>query len=371
MGNKNYLKKISNIKYVKGYNRGIILDFMRNDFVYVPNSLIDFVDQFNNNHINEEVYEQYESYISFLLQKELIFFCSKDEIDLFPETSDDWDYPSLISNGFIEITNEIINNVRKAISYFEEVGCDHLVFYSFQDIKMDFVKNIMSLLNGKLVSSISFYLQYNSSNSNALIELVDEYPNIQNVILFRADNDEFIKIGKYHMGFIAKSTQPLSFENYSIDFSLFNIKIIHYTESVDHNVYFNRKCTIEKDGTIKNAPNLNESFGNINQVESIESFRRIIKSKGFQKYWYSNKDQCDICKVCEYRHMCTDNRIPSQKLNGTWFYKSECNYNPFISKWRGEDGYVSVFDLGALDQNFDFVENRGLIESINHELWEV
>ncbi|ETN96133.1 grasp-with-spasm system SPASM domain peptide maturase [Zhouia amylolytica] len=370
MENKNFLKKISNIKYIKGYNRGIILDFMRNDFVYVPNSLIDFVDQFNNSHIKQKVYEQYESYISFLLQKEFIFFCSKDEIDLLPETSDDWDYPSLISNGFIEITNETTNNVKKEVSYLEGVGCDHFVFYSFEEVDSDIVENIMKLLEGELISSINFFLQYKSSNSKFLVELADKYSNIQNIILFGANENIFLKKGKYRMGYVVKSTSNLDFDYGEIDFSLFNINITHFTESLNHNVYFNRKCTIEKDGTIKNAPNLRESFGNINYVENIDDFRNIIGSKDFQKYWYSCKDQCEICKVCEYRNMCTDNRIPSQKLDGTWFYGSECNYNPYISKWRGEEGFVSVFDLGVLDQNLDFVENTGLIESINHKLWE-
>ena len=44
---------------------------------------------------------------------------------------------------------------------------------------------------------------------------------------------------------------------------------------------------------------------------------------------------------CEHRHMCVDSRTP---LKGKCFYffKHECKYNPYIAKWQGEEGYITV-----------------------------
>jgi hypothetical protein len=37
--------------------------------------------------------------------------------------------------------------------------------------------------------------------------------------------------------------------------------------------------------------------------------------------------------------MCTDSRIPIQTQDGTWHFETECAYNPYLAKWKGEKGY--------------------------------
>ena len=81
-----------------------------------------------------------------------------------------------------------------------------------------------------------------------------------------------------------------------------------------------------------------------------------------------SKDYINVCKDCEFRYSCTDSRIP-MNINNEWFYESECNYNPYISKWSNEIGYISLSDIGKFN-GFIFYPDKNVITKINKELWE-
>ena len=40
--------------------------------------------------------------------------------------------------------------------------------------------------------------------------------------------------------------------------------------------------------------------------------------------------------------MCPDDRIPVKCKGGGWKQETECFYNPFIAKWKGEEGYLPL-----------------------------
>ena len=66
--------------------------------------------------------------------------------------------------------------------------------------------------------------------------------------------------------------------------------------------------------------------------------------------------------------MCIDNRVPIQRSEKEWFMKTECNYNPYISKWKGQTGYKSLFDCGINSNQNEFKINRKKTNAINKEL---
>jgi hypothetical protein len=136
-----------------------------------------------------------------------------------------------------------------------------------------------------------------------------------------------------------------------------------------HNTYFNRKLYIDSDGFIKNAPECEDSVGFIEDLNSLEDLKEIISTPAFQKYWFVHKDSCDICKGCEFRHMCVDNRIPYERTEKEWYHKIECNYNPFIAKWEGELGYKTLEECGVISNEKIFSIDHEKIQQINHELW--
>lgn len=79
-----------------------------------------------------------------------------------------------------------------------------------------------------------------------------------------------------------------------------------------------------------------------------------LKNGAFSDLWHINKDKIKVCKDCEYRYMCVDNRIPIKEAEGEFFFSTECNYNPYIGKWRGEPGYKKLSNLESINISLTF-----------------
>jgi SPASM domain peptide maturase of grasp-with-spasm system len=123
-----------------------------------------------------------------------------------------------------------------------------------------------------------------------------------------------------------------------VDKSYFVQNIFHITEALHHNTCLHKKLFIDKSGNIKNCPFSETVFGNILNDE-IEN---TITTSSFTKYWNIKKDEIEVCKDCEFRYVCTDCRIFIKDRNNIYSQPANCNYNPYIAKWKGEEGYITV-----------------------------
>jgi len=63
-----------------------------------------------------------------------------------------------------------------------------------------------------------------------------------------------------------------------------------------------------------------------------------------------------------------DNRIPHQRRDGGWYHKEECNYNPYIGKWKGEEGYKTLNEIGVISNEDWFFIDYNKVEQINQKL---
>lgn len=95
-----------------------------------------------------------------------------------------------------------------------------------------------------------------------------------------------------------------------------------------------------------------------------------IENKLLEPFWHSAKTKTDICQNCEFRYMCIDNRLPTQRqTDGLWYHTVECNYNPYIAKWKGEEGYRTLAQCGVKSDETGFSIDHERIAKINEELW--
>ena len=76
-----------------------------------------------------------------------------------------------------------------------------------------------------------------------------------------------------------------------------------------------------------------QSFGNIKDTTLEEA----LNHPEFKKYWNITKDQIEVCKDCEFRHICTDCRAYTER---THFQEDidlskplKCGYNPYTNEW--------------------------------------
>lgn len=133
-------------------------------------------------------------------------------------------------------------------------------------------------------------------------------------------------------------------------------------ESENYNLYFNRR-------------------GFINYKMELKPFREsnttiVLKKLDFENFgledfdiWNVNKNIVDVCKDCEFRQMCVDNRLPFKRKENEWYHKIECNYNPYIAKWEGEEGYKTLEECGVISNESGFSIDHDKIAKINAELW--
>ena len=67
-----------------------------------------------------------------------------------------------------------------------------------------------------------------------------------------------------------------------------------------------------------------------------------MKEDGFKSLWGIKKENIDVCKDCEFRHLCTDCRAIIMEPENIFSQPAKCNYNPYLAKWKGEKGFISV-----------------------------
>jgi len=72
-------------------------------------------------------------------------------------------------------------------------------------------------------------------------------------------------------------------------------------------------------------------YGNIFEDDLL----KIVSEKEFQKMWGITKDKIDVCKVCEFRDICTDCRAFTESAEDQLLSKPlKCGYDPYKGLWE-------------------------------------
>jgi len=278
-----------------------------------------------------------------------------------------WKSPSEITNSIITISK--INELYKAdklgliLQFCSIVLCKHVVIRIQGKLEIKDIEFVLRKLSEFEIHSVlvicDFAEEYYTDHFGELIMgltinkrlIVMNSPfekNFEDTMFFTQKNDLY-------------STQKTELE--------IKPSLTLFSESLLHNVYFNRKLFIGPNGEIKNAPECEDSFGCIQDLNSAEQLKEIIHTPEFQKYWFVHKEILDVCKDCEFRHMCVDNRLPYKRSEKEWYHKIECNYNPYIAKWESEKGYKTLEECGVISNENGFTIDHDKIAKINAELW--
>src|SRR5690554_1929968 len=334
-------KLFSNCLITQGINRSIICDVQRNRFFLIPNSMVNLFDskkiiRFSDLISNEDsaTVEILLEYKTFLENNNLVFSIKQSEIELFPEISLDFNFPSHISNILIDIKN-IELDWTKIISELNNLNCLHIQLRFYKIINKDELYNILQNFSNSLIHSIDIILEYQDAlfnNLSTLNNLINEFPKVRTITFYNAPQNEIIINPKDGLGGIRIIKEIINNELacglVAPDF--FTINIPHYTESLHHNTCLNRKIAIDVDGNIKNCPSMKENFGNIRDTTLVEA----INKPGFKKYWNIKKDEITKCKDCEFRHVCTDCRAYIDNPEDMYSAPLKCGYNPYTCEWE-------------------------------------
>jgi hypothetical protein len=194
----------------------------------------------------------------------------------------------------------------------------------------------------------SIYLYLTEENLVYLYSTFLEFndiPQLHNIYLFKSNCNIDIEANKLKLINVIEITH--SFKDYANNLypDKFTINYDHFFESFNKHSYFNAKVYINEDGKIKNGISSKILYADLNLINETK-FINLINSKNFQRLWGVRKKNTIVCMDCEFKYMCVDNRLPLKSLNDKWHHEIECNYNPYISKWKNEEGYKSLSESG-------------------------
>jgi SPASM domain peptide maturase of grasp-with-spasm system len=330
---------------VKGSRRSIIYDLPRNTYDFIPNTLYDILTNCDGSTL-EEVKNVYEDraiisdYFDFLLGKEYIFLCKQDDLMSFPPLELTWEHPSLINSAVVSLNSETNYDLTTAFRSLDRLGCRH-IFIRVEEVQdFDYYQTLLRHFSKSTYLSVEIEAPYIASFSiSTLKDLLKEHPRLRAFICRGAPDTLFIPSPHLGFGMIAWITEHAGHNDQILNFrEYFNVNIPLYTEAQYHNVYFNRKVFIDSEGFICNSPVAGNRFGHLSKDTLID----VLDRPGFKRYWNISKDKIEICRDCEFRYMCMDNRSPVQDAAGNWSHSSECEYNPYLALWKGEAGYAPV-----------------------------
>lgn len=321
----------------KGYQRNTYVDFYKSEYSFEANNYI--LEEVKNT-LGIEVSE--ENYLS-------------------------WSSPSVINNCVITVSRfnqlYVSDKLDLILGFCSASLCKHLVFRFQDSIEIEDIRSTLRNLSEYEIHSVLVICDFEEKYfSDDFGELIMSLPLNKKLIVLKSPFEKNFE----DTMFFTQADGLYSTEKSQNDIQA---NLTFFSESLKFNTYFNRKLFIGEFGEIKNAPECTESYGNIEELDSADDLFNIVTSSGFQKYWRVHKELIDVCKECEFRHMCLDNRVPEKRKDNEWYHTSECEYNPFIGKWFSEEGFKTLEQCGVVSSDEDYAIDRPLISKLNKEIW--
>jgi len=333
---------------VKGYLKSTLCDFTRNKIVSFDSSFFDLFQEFNSKNLvdlykdfHEDSHENLNTFINFLLENgfgEIV-----DDINNFKEINiGGWEAYGTIDNAIIDVEN-LKHDFDKLITQLNFLKCKFLQIRFYSTIySLDEINTILKMAEDTSIEGIEIILKYDKLYREAdYISFFEENFLISALYIFGFSEKKDVSVtygfnGKITDKFVQSKVffldQNLINEAHCgiIDKSYFCVNTISdFSHNKLYNSCLNKKISIDRKGNIKNCPSLSISYGNIRDLNLWD----VIDSE-FMKIWNIKKDDIDICKICEYRYVCTDCRAFLKKPSNIYSQPLKCGYNPYENKWE-------------------------------------
>ncbi len=316
---------------VIGINRGVIYDLPRSALYFLPKDVLKEFIKYSSLGIDKFFMDYKGSvmtikkYLNYLLKNELIFYFNNPK--LYPKIDTSISFNNSLDVLFLEIDNiDFFKENLLTINQINILGFTNLVLIS-NNSSFDNLISILKNIQNSRIKNINLLIKYEPNIYFQLIRILSEFELLIEITVFNTTVE-----------FNDKSEKMISFTSESLDY-LFQKKITNvndfvinqyaYYESLKYNLYFNRKIYVDNFGNIKHGFSDINNYGNLknNKLETL------AKSKSFNELLLINKNQIKVCKDCEFKYICPDQRIP-KKINNSYYHETICNYDPYKNEWK-------------------------------------
>lgn len=364
-----YFKLYSDCVVNSGYKNSILLDFTRPDMSnFVPNELSDFIEKCIDRTLHEvlNIYSKDDrkvivEYLDFLIKNDFGFFVSENLKNNFPPiTTKLKNSPEIIDNLILEFDSNNIAHLKTIHILIEKCLVSSVEIRGIK-LSIEEINQIVQVFSSSVVQSLNIYLDTvpEGADLELLIKIRTKNARIKKLVVFESSNIVSSEDGTVH--FLSKKFCADKITRANI------INLSYHLEAQNVCTYRYKKLFIDKEGNFKNHPNSNELIGNIDCDEITNLTDKLKQECETNKNWYITRSQINVCKDCEFRTVCYTNNLPVKGSN--YFLKSECTYNPYIGKAKGEEGYLTLAECGVTSDENGFSIDHEKIAKINEELW--
>lgn len=325
---KNQFKLFASCIPVKGTKRGAIFDLQRGNIHFVPNTLLELIEEYTDKRLFEEYAEQKDTlvkYFNYLHDNDLIF-CTDEPLN-FPSISTK---KYFIPNSLDFLSLEIdtldpfkVNMLRKI----DKLGVRELVVIQ-NNFDVNNIVCILKLCENSKVTGITIVTPYSKTIKNSkLVQVIENNLRVLKWIFYNTKTTKEV-----HSKIIFRKDSLKDVLCKRIDnINDFIVNTSAYVEALNYNLYFNKRAYIDNKGEVKHSLDDTFSYGNL----QTKGLKNIISTKKFQTLWNILKTDIKECCGCEFRFICPDNRVPIlNKRNNTYAHKTKCNYDPKTTKWN-------------------------------------
>lgn len=331
-----YFRLFANCIPVKGSKRSIVCDLQRNRYRFIPNQLFEILK--NAEKLNLDLLKKkydhsldkgIDKYFK-LLQRENWGFYT-DSPESFPKLECYWDSSSTVTNAILDFDKLSNYNWKKAVRELDNLRCEAIQLRFFDLTSRRKLISILQEISLTDIHYIELQIQALKGKSDFYKLLLKTFPRLRRVVVSKSHIEKTEDFSNEGLGMITYTRKNLNSESHCgvVSPSLFVVNVPHFTEAVNFNSCLNRKVGIDKLGHVKNCPSIAKFYGHVDSVSIAE----VAHSGEFQKMWNINKDQIDICRVCEFRYICTDCRAYVSESDKLLSKPLKCGYNPFEGKW--------------------------------------
>lgn len=360
----NHFLLFANCIPVKGVMRSIICDLQLGNFKFIPNELYEILkltEKYSISKIKSFYSTDYDviidEYFEFLLEAGFGVFRNKIEKS-FINLNLGWDEPKIISNCIIDQNENSSFDFVTIFQSLENLGCKDIQIRFFTKTTEKFITNILELLNNSRIKCVELIMKYDINfNDKNMLKICAKFPRVKSIILHSSVDNRFLLSQKdNNMGNIVYVKDIIISDSHCgiINKNNMRVNLAIFTESQHHNTCLNRKISIDANGEIKNCPSMQKSYGNIKNITLEEA----LNKQGFKDLWNIKKNDIKICQDCEFRHVCTDCRAYIDNLNDVYSHPAKCTYNPYLAKWKDEEGYVPIIEMTDEEINKTKLENQ-------------
>lgn len=345
-----YLMVFSDCIVTKGVVNSTICDISRQQIEVFSSSYYELLGEFKINKVSEvfnsydeEAHENIASFIDFLLEKEYCTFV--DDLSPFPEIKKEFQSPEKINNAIIDI-DSVKFNFEAIVKQLDELECIFLQLRLFSNLySLEELSAILQLMLDTSIEGVELILKYNPACSDQeYISFYEQHLLLSSLLMHSAPSDRTLEVLYGYSGDSEDITAGIKKNIFFVEERMENAKkcgkinknyfcvgnITDLMHNACYNSCLNKKISIDAGGEIKNCPSMIKSFGNI----AVNSLGDAYSSPVFKDLWSVNKNKINVCKVCEFRSVCTDCRAYTEDPFNIYSKPLKCGYNPYTGSWE-------------------------------------